>query len=122
MGESSFIPVRIPWLVLLDHVQFEETRWLSTSSSSPWSARIICFHDDDDDDNDDDDDDDISSSSSSSILLCVICVFPRHQPLRLLLLKGGHGIFNVRNDLRACCTHESETGTNESAQVLTRRN
>ena len=119
MGESSFTPVRIPWLVLLGHVQFVETRWLSTSSSSAWSARIICFHDDDDDDNDDDDD---ISSSSSSRLLCVICVFPRYQPLRLLLLKGGHGIFNARNDLRACCTHESETGTNESAQVLTRKN
>ena len=31
--------------------------------------------------------------------LCFICVFPWHRPLGLLLAKGGHGIFNVRNDL-----------------------
>ena len=32
---------------------------------------------------------------------------------------GGHGIFNARNDLSACCAHEGETGTDESAKMLT---
>ena len=26
-------------------------------------------------------------------------------------VEGGHGIFNVCNDLSACCAHESETGS-----------
>ena len=49
-------------------------------------------------------------------------MFPCHRLLVLLLLKGGDGIFNVRNDLCACCAHEGETGTDESAQVLTQKN
>ena len=47
--------------------------------------------------------------------------FPCHRPLGLLLSKGGHGIFNVRNDGSACCAHEGETGTDESVQVLTQK-
>ena len=36
-------------------------------------------------------------------------LFPRDRPLGLLP-KGGHGIFNVRDDLsRACWAHEGET-------------
>ena len=54
-------------------------------------------------------------------LLCVVCVFPCQQQLRLLLAKGGHGVVNVRNDLNACCEHENETGTDVSAQVFIRR-
>ena len=55
------------------------------------------------------------------LLLCVVCVFPCQQQLRLLLAKGGHGVVNVRNDLNACCEHENETGTDVSAQVFIRR-
>ena len=51
------------------------------------------------------------------LLLCVICVFLCHRLLSFLCL-----LFNVRYDLRACCAHEDETGTDESAQVLTRKN
>ena len=54
-------------------------------------------------------------------LLCVICVFPCHRPLGLLLSTGGHRIGNVRNDLSACCAHEDGTGTDESAEVSTRK-
>ena len=37
--------------------------------------------------------------------------------VRSSVIEKWHGIFNVRNDLRACCTHEKETGGNESSQV-----
>ena len=59
---------------------------------------------------------------TSQQLLCVICVFPCHRPLGLPKSKDGLGIFNVRNDLSACCVHEGETGTDEFAQMLTREN
>ena len=38
-------------------------------------------------------------------------------------LLSGHDtmIFNVHNDLSARCAHEDETGTDESAQALTRK-
>ena len=36
-------------------------------------------------------------------------------------MKGGHGIFGVRNHLGACCGRDGETGTNESVQVMTRK-
>ena len=49
------------------------------------------------------------------LLLCIICVFPCHRPLSLLFSKSGQGIFNVRNDFSACCAHEGETTTEESA-------
>ena len=39
----------------------------------------------------------------------------------LLFWKGGHGIFNARNYIRARSAHEDETSTDESAQVLTRK-
>ena len=39
-----------------------------------------------------------------------------------LLLKGGHGIFNVRNKIGVCCAHEGETGIGESAQLFTLKN
>ena len=32
------------------------------------------------------------------------------------------GSFKVHNDLRVCCVHRDETGTEESVQVLTRKN
>ena len=36
-----------------------------------------------------------------------------------LLLKGRHGIFNVRNDVSELCgVHEGETDIEESVQVL----
>ena len=41
---------------------------------------------------------------------------------RILLSKDGQGIFNMRNNLRAGCAHEGETGIDESAQALTRKN
>ena len=37
----------------------------------------------------------------------------------LLVSKGGRGVFNVRNDLRAYCEQAVEAGTGEFAQVLT---
>lgn len=37
-----------------------------------------------------------------------------------LLLKGGNGIFNVRNAIITCCLHTGETGSDEFAQALTR--
>ena len=55
------------------------------------------------------------------LLLCGICVHPYHRPLGILLSKA-HGIFNVRNDLSACCAHEAgETGLDESVQVCEKR-
>ena len=55
-------------------------------------------------------------------LLCGICVFPCHRLLSPLLSKDRRGIFNVRNGFSACSAHEDESGTDESAQVLTRTN
>ena len=37
--------------------------------------------------------------------------------LGLLVPKGGHEIFNVRNDLGACHAHEGETGTKKCSRV-----
>ena len=35
-------------------------------------------------------------------------------------MKGRHGTFKVPNDdLSACCVHEHDTDTDESAEVLT---
>ena len=45
-----------------------------------------------------------------------------HRPFFLLLSKDGRGFFNVCNHLSACGSHAGETGTDESAQVLTRKN
>ena len=39
-----------------------------------------------------------------------------------LSLKGGHGTFNVCNNLSVCCAHESKAGTDKSAHMLTRKN
>ena len=52
------------------------------------------------------------------LLTCIICVFPCHWLLGLLLSKIGHGIFNMYNDFSACCAHSDETSNNKSAQVL----
>ena len=55
------------------------------------------------------------------LLLSVICVFPCLRRLGLLVWKKKkkrHGIFDVLNDLSACCAHEGETGTDVSAQAL----
>ena len=45
-----------------------------------------------------------------------------HQLLGLLLSKDGRGQFNVRNDCSACFAYKGETGTDEAAQVMTRKN
>lgn len=47
-------------------------------------------------------------------LLRIICVFPSHWPLSLLLLKDRRGMFDVRNDLSTCCAREGETGSDKS--------
>ena len=57
-------------------------------------------------------------SAVITLYLCVLC----HLPLGRLSPTGGHGIFNTRNDLGAYCVHEDETGVDEPAQVLTRKN
>ena len=46
-------------------------------------------------------------------------LFPCHQLSGLLLLKGGHGIFNVCNDLTVPCAYKGKTGTVKSVHVLT---
>ena len=38
--------------------------------------------------------------------------------LLVILLKGGHGIFNMCKNLGACCTHNVKTGTEKCVQVL----
>ena len=48
-------------------------------------------------------------------------MFFYYPPLSFLLLKGRHGIFNIRGDVSARCAHEGETGIKESAHVLTRK-
>ena len=45
-----------------------------------------------------------------------------HRLLGLLCSKVGHVILNVRNDVSALCSHEGETGTDESAYGLTGKN
>ena len=55
-------------------------------------------------------------------MLYISCVVVRQRPVGLLLSKGGHEIFYVRNGLSACCAQEGEKGTDESAQVFTRKN
>ena len=50
-------------------------------------------------------------------LLRIICVFPCHWPS-----KDGRGMFDVRNDLSACCACEGETGTDKSVKLSTWRN
>ena len=45
-----------------------------------------------------------------------------HKSLGLLLLKFGHRIYNVCNDHSTCCAPAGDTGINESAEVLTRKN
>ena len=44
------------------------------------------------------------------------------QLFGLLLLKGGHGNFNVHDSLNVCCEHKGKEGTDKSVQVLTRKN
>ena len=56
------------------------------------------------------------------VALCIICVFSCHQPLGLLLSNGGHGIFNMHNNLHECYAHEGRTGNDKSAQLLTWKN
>ena len=63
---------------------------------------------------------DPSDYSAISMPLAVKCAFLCQRCLASLLSKGGHEIFNVRNDFSACVTQEGET--DESEQVSTRRN
>ena len=44
-----------------------------------------------------------------SATINALSVFPCIYPLGHRLLKGGCGIFNVCNDLSACCAHEDKT-------------
>ena len=37
--------------------------------------------------------------------------------LDLPVPKGGHEVFNARNDLSACHAHEGDTGTNKCSRV-----
>ena len=55
------------------------------------------------------------------LLSCIICVCPCHRPLGLLLSKVTLGSLTCGNDLSAYCAYGGETGTDESAQVLTRK-
>ena len=57
----------------------------------------------------------------SLLPLCAVGVFPCHQPLGLLLSKGGRGIFNVRSYLCACCAHDGAIGSDEAAHFGTRK-
>ena len=49
--------------------------------------------------------------------LCVIWLLTCHRQLGLFLSKSEHVMFNVRNDLSACCVHGRETGTDDSASI-----
>ena len=49
-----------------------------------------------------------------------VCMLSTARPS--LTHEIGQGIFNVRNDFKACCAHEVETGGGELAQVLIRKN
>ena len=64
--------------------------------------------------------------SATVIVCCVSVSMPAaHRTLGMgsLISKTGHGIFNARNVLNACCSHEGETDTvDESAQVWTQKN
>ena len=58
------------------------------------------------------------------LLLCIVCVFLCYWPLANvgLLIEGWTLIFNVHNDLSACCTDKGETVSDRSTQVLTQKN
>ena len=63
-------------------------------------------------------------NASSSTFTCSLCPYFDYSATigqylcitGLGLLKSGHGVLNVRNDLRACS--EGKTGTDESVHVL----
>ena len=57
----------------------------------------------------------------SLLPLCAVCVFPCHQPLGLLLSKGGHGMFNVCSYLCACYAHDGAKGCDEAVHFGTRK-
>ena len=71
------------------------------------------------------------ANSHSTALPCfVFCFLPVSATLSCFHTTGcgaysfttdGYGIFNVRTHLGACRTHEGGSGTNKSAQELTRR-
>ena len=58
------------------------------------------------------------------INLIILLLLYGSVPLAIsfLSLKGGHGIFNVRSDLSACCAQEGEADTDKSAQVWKQMN
>ena len=60
----------------------------------------------------------LSSHKSTVLLFCyhsALSVSSGHRPLGfVLLLKSGHGIFNVRNEVSASCAQGGETGTDGS--------
>ena len=64
-----------------------------------------------------------SEEKSTTTATTYYCALPvSFRATGFLLLKGGHGIFNVRNKIGVCCAHEGETGIGESAQLFTLKN
>ena len=55
--------------------------------------------------------------------VCSVFVFVYHRLWGLVFFftVDEYGIFNVRTNLSACCTHERGSGTNKSAEELTPR-
>ena len=57
------------------------------------------------------------------VCVCSVFMFPLHRLSGLLFTTDGYGIFNVRTKMGACHPlPEAGSGTNKSAQSLTRRN
>ena len=48
-----------------------------------------------------------------------LCVY---MPLVIMPREGGHGIYNMHNNLSACCAHKKARQADESKQVLTQKN
>ena len=64
----------------------------------------------------------ISVSAMSTVvpLLCVFpCPSPSGLPLSIVDMQWNH---NVHNDFSECYVHESETGTDECAQMVNQKN
>ena len=56
-----------------------------------------------------------------NLIVSSIFVSPHHRLRGLRFTTDGYRIFNVRTNRGACRTHEGGSGTNKSAQELTRR-
>ena len=67
----------------------------------------------------------ISSHSHHFDYSAIMCYLRFTMPLAVkpfLIEKIDMGSFNMHNNLSACHAHRGETGTHESAKVLTRKN